>query len=1209
MAEVALNVRLNDKEARSSLQSLISEIRKVETSGITLNINPQTASNVNAISQAFQKLSSTDVFRSFQAVGQAIDHVNQQIQHNRAVLQEQIALYGRYSDQASGVRTTLSDLGRELANLQRNHSEYEKRLQNTGAYNTFINETRKATEEAERLASAQAAVVRYVQGLNAGSKLSLARYGIDLSTGSSGIPGGGYMSAVPPVSSSSDNYAKALNDYASGMRTATLTLVSAAASFAADLVDSGERLIQFTTNLPGVSELSSITNSLLGMPGQGITSSISSGFSTSVERYDILRSFPRVMESIGFSAIESATATERLRDSILGLPIALDEVTEKAQYFTLLTGDLEKATDLTIALNNAFIASGSSQEQISTGTRVFTYLLEGATLTTRQWFSLIRSMPVGLKYVGEALGYSGLPEFTKDLRQGNIELDKFVDTLIDVGLNSKELNSILDVFKNRLSAAMTNLGIAAQRMGESLLTGLNDALGGDAYGLTGAVKEFARVLDSIGASGAQWIRDHGSEIRELVDDFIHYDWKSFVDGALSGFLDKLQTGLEYIQSISGILKGDLFGSLLTGADSLISRLDIIGGGLSIISSIFRFAAGGSFIRNFRNTANSLGAAFAEATGGTYVAPVFGGGAFSKFGSGIKSFLSTPVGGIENAFTSGATTIGTVIGSIVAPALATAVVSGLALYATTPQSSFTQYDILDRVRSGKFDAPSSFLGSNYSETMSNILSYLDTIDAARSQLVPGALGESTRILLDEKSNKIGSNIQSLIRYIDEIDLSSLTPDAIESMDTFFVGINDYIRNGVDLTDEQTELFNDQFKSIETGLRNIDRLRSWQDELVSRNEEIQARLDELYAKIPKAPSLADLESAYESGTYESGVTGTKSGDFVFGTNTRGKFIENWAEPFTEDYISQYDRLNSLIQEKYAGDQESIDKYTEALNKLFEDHSEVTEENIQWINGLKIDDDEAFFKMQEQLEKIDSLAKDRMNAVFQGAIDKLEAEKAENETTIEAIDSTQQYVFDSIETNLEKAVDDFLETTTVPEMFGRIYTLINSELAPSNHSSDISAGARLFGKALDSLRSLMESEIQSRNWNFTIPYTATPRSGAIDNFTLQNWRAASGGETPSFGTDTVPAMLTPGEYVHRRSVVQHYGKAFMDRLNNLDLQGALATLSMGYVVPFATGGLVRSDNRTYRDNHASIVQNFNNSRSDYSFRRANRFVRGLA
>ncbi len=33
----------------------------------------------------------------------------------------------------------------------------------------------------------------------------------------------------------------------------------------------------------------------------------------------------------------------------------------------------------------------------------------------------------------------------------------------------------------------------------------------------------------------------------------------------------------------------------------------------------------------------------------------------------------------------------------------------------------------------------------------------------------------------------------------------------------------------------------------------------------------------------------------------------------------------------------------------------------------------------------------------------------------------------------------------------------------------------------------------------------------------------------------------------TDTVPAMLTPGEYVIRKSMVDKYGKKLLDKINN--------------------------------------------------------------
>ncbi|ARU21600.1 hypothetical protein RSSE_c1179 [Ralstonia solanacearum] len=60
--------------------------------------------------------------------------------------------------------------------------------------------------------------------------------------------------------------------------------------------------------------------------------------------------------------------------------------------------------------------------------------------------------------------------------------------------------------------------------------------------------------------------------------------------------------------------------------------------------------------------------------------------------------------------------------------------------------------------------------------------------------------------------------------------------------------------------------------------------------------------------------------------------------------------------------------------------------------------------------------------------------------------------------------------------------------------------------------------------------------------------------------------GGVAPS---DTVPAMLTPGEYVVNRQAVARHGVAFFDAINNLALPArALASKVRGY----ATGGLVQ-------------------------------------
>lgn len=61
--------------------------------------------------------------------------------------------------------------------------------------------------------------------------------------------------------------------------------------------------------------------------------------------------------------------------------------------------------------------------------------------------------------------------------------------------------------------------------------------------------------------------------------------------------------------------------------------------------------------------------------------------------------------------------------------------------------------------------------------------------------------------------------------------------------------------------------------------------------------------------------------------------------------------------------------------------------------------------------------------------------------------------------------------------------------------------------------------------------------------------------------------GGQVPGAGnTDTVPAMLTPGEFVLKKSVVGALGSKFLHALNRLDLSGMIPQIQK-----FAMGGLV--------------------------------------
>lgn len=103
---------------------------------------------------------------------------------------------------------------------------------------------------------------------------------------------------------------------------------------------------------------------------------------------------------------------------------------------------------------------------------------------------------------------------------------------------------------------------------------------------------------------------------------------------------------------------------------------------------------------------------------------------------------------------------------------------------------------------------------------------------------------------------------------------------------------------------------------------------------------------------------------------------------------------------------------------------------------------------------------------------------------------------------------------------------------------------------------------------------------------------------------YRASGGSIFRPRGTDTVPAMLTPGEYVMRRKAVQAFGVDFMRNINRLNIPGALRNLVSRTSIPMSHSTVINNT----RDNHATVNQNFYNSNPAYGFRRANRYVEAL-
>ena len=126
-----------------------------------------------------------------------------------------------------------------------------------------------------------------------------------------------------------------------------------------------------------------------------------------ISRFDTLNNFPRVLQLMGFEADESERAIQRLSDGIDGLPTTLDSVAGTAQRIAVMTGDLDGAVETTLALNNAFLASGSSANDAQRGLEQYVQMLAKGEVDLQSWRTLQETMPVALNKTAEAFGYTG----------------------------------------------------------------------------------------------------------------------------------------------------------------------------------------------------------------------------------------------------------------------------------------------------------------------------------------------------------------------------------------------------------------------------------------------------------------------------------------------------------------------------------------------------------------------------------------------------------------------------------------------------------------------------------------------------------------------------------------------------------------------------------------------------------------------------------
>ena len=221
---------------------------------------------------------------------------------------------------------------------------------------------------------------------------------------------------------------------------------------------------------------------------------VKSSLDSAISRFDTMQKFPKVMAALGFSSEDSSKSIKKLSDGIDGLPTKLDDVVASTQQLTSITGDLDKSTNTVLALNNAFLASGSSTEDANRGMQQYNQMLSSGTVDLESWKTLQETMPLALQKTAEAMGFVGKSaqrDLYAALKNGTITFDQFQDKLIELGTGTGMLAGLAKENSLGIATSFGNLKNAVSKNLANIITKVNEIT----KKLTG--KTIAQNIDSL----------------------------------------------------------------------------------------------------------------------------------------------------------------------------------------------------------------------------------------------------------------------------------------------------------------------------------------------------------------------------------------------------------------------------------------------------------------------------------------------------------------------------------------------------------------------------------------------------------------------------------------------------------------------------------------------------------------------------------------
>lgn len=308
-----------------------------------------------------------------------------------------------------------------------------------------------------------------------------------------------------------------------------------------------------------VGAVAGITSNVFSKVASVVTSSLGSA----VDRADQMNNFPKVMKNLGYSATDAAASIKKISDALDGLPTTSSAMTGMVQQLAPLTSNLDEATDIALAFNNAMLAGGASTMEQENALTQYTQMLSAGKVDMQAWRSIQAAMPGQLNQVAEAMLGAGKNsnDLYEAMKKGSISFDDFNKKVIE--LNQNGFGKYAS-FAQQAKDATQGIGTAMENVKNRVAKAVQKII--DAVGvenIAGAINRFSSQFGKVGDAAASMVTDVKKKLSEAGKWIKGLYDKLDKTGAITRFKDTVSTAFEFARSrvteavdrIAGSFKG------------------------------------------------------------------------------------------------------------------------------------------------------------------------------------------------------------------------------------------------------------------------------------------------------------------------------------------------------------------------------------------------------------------------------------------------------------------------------------------------------------------------------------------------------------------------------------------------------------------------------------------------------------------------------